>query len=891
MSISKKTKILVFFITLLSSAALFASLTPETATAQTTTPPKNCSFKYVWEDNTLKIQAFGGSPGLTAQCARPNSFTPDANDPHIFRSEKNEWSNHSIYIEDPNNYEEGIYRQRAPGATGGFQARDDITINDDGNGRAADYFEGMEQPETSPVDEGVEREEGSSEDQELECDAGFGFSWLICGAISIFQSFMDVAKDILSSLLSVTPLERTNTEGEQTPIYSTWSSVRNIANVFLVPVFLFLIFAQATSFNIDTYTVKKMIPRLVAAAILIQASFFLVALAVDITNVLGKGIESLVLAPISNETLDFSGTGESATIAGALGLAAAGVITGGLATLAGGALAIFLFFLPIIIAIVATFFTLILRLIIIVLLAVLSPIAFLLWILPNTEKWFKQWLDMLTKALLMFPLIMMLLASGSLVALIATNFSDEGAESSIGALIGFVAIMAPLFIVPFTYKLAGTAVSVIGGTVSKLTNKAAVGGDGKGGITKGLRERKEQRDTDVAAGIAPENLAGRAIMKSPGLRRGAAIGARPGLGIGKKSEAQALGKFNQQIGEAGKTLENEGINDPDVLNEFAQYGENRSSFNDRLQKLRNSSNPKEQEKAEKLKSMVNHAGKNEMQAAALKRVAERGDAEQKSFDSVGNAFAGQPQVGKQVVADAAFAASKGGRPDLKAANTGKTYEATIKGMSTEEWQNLKPKALRDENDDPTEFARALRELPYQQDKQGNRVHDQRGNPVTDEEGTATLRNILGPQSGLSPDKRTKIKHDAGVSDEFLKPPRQDTNIEAVGGQKVSQPSPEATQGAVPVREQGGGAPPRQPQQQQQPPAPQPQQGPTLPGEQQRSSGLYVPGRNTTGGGVSPEEPSQQTEQQNPPPSAGNQFGSDQGYSSNEPGEGTNRPNS
>lgn len=885
MRIGKKTKILIFFLTLLSGAVLLAGLTQEGAFAQTSTPPEGCTFKYIWEDNTLKIGASGGSPGQTAQCARVNFFVPDANDPHIFRSEKETWSHHSIYIEDTDNYSEGLYRQRAPAGTRGFQATDEITINDNSDGRAADYFGETEDPETSPVDRGVERDSGGNEDNNLECDASFGFGWLICGAIGAFQGFMDIAKDILGYLLNVTPLERTNSEGEQTPVYATWSNIRNIANVLLIPVFLFLIFAQATSFNIDTYTVKKMVPRLVAAAILIQASFFLVALSVDIANVLGKGIEGIVMAPVSDQTLDFTGS-ESPVITGVLGVALTSVITGGLATLAGGALALFLFLLPVVIAIIATFFTLILRHIIIIVLAVLSPIAFLLWILPNTEKWFKQWLDMLTKALLMYPLIMVLLASGSLVAVIATNFSDEGAESTFGALIGFVAIVAPLIVVPLTYKLAGTAVSVIGGAVSNLTSKAAVGKDGKGGLTKGLRERKEQRDTDIGAGMAPENLMGRAIMKTPGVRRGAAVGARPGLGVGRRSQAQALGKFNQQIGEAGKTLENEGVNDPGILNEFAQHGENRTSLNKRIKELED----EDPDKAAKLKSVAHHAGKNEMQAAALKRVAERGDAEQESFDKVKNAFEGQPQVGEQVAADAAFAAKKGGRPDQHALNTKKpnetkeqAYRKTIKGMSTEDWQNLKPAALKDKEDNPTEFARTLQNLPYRQEN---------GNWVEDPEGEATLRNILGPQSGLSPDKRTRIKEAAGVSDEFVKQqPRQGVNVAEVGGQEVTRPSPEATRGAIPTREQGGstsggGAP----QPQQQPPNPppqqqqtQPQQGPTLPAEHQRSSGLYVPGESTMGSGVPREEPPTQSERQGQPP----QFENNQGQSSYEVGDDQN----
>jgi hypothetical protein len=639
------------------------------------------------------------------------------------------------------------------------------------------------------VDDG---DEGS--DDNIDCDAGFGLSWLVCNIISAFRDFMEFATSILESLLSVSPLERTNDQGDKSFIYETWSNVRNIANIFLIPVFIFLIYAQATSFNIDTYTIKKMLPRLVAAVIFIQASFFLVAIAVDITNVLGKGIEGLVLAPIQESALqdstalDFSGGGETSVIVAGSAFLTYFAATGGLATIAGGAVAFFLVMLPAIIAIIATFLTLILRLIIIVLLTILSPIAFLLWVLPNTEKWFKQWLDMLLKALMMYPLIMLLLASGTLVAVIATNFAQGGVESAVGALIGFVAVMAPLFVIPFTYKLAGGAVSAIGGTVSNLTNKAARGKDGKGGkggkggLMGGLQEKKERRETEKAAGMKPDNLLGKAVMGTPGVRKAAQAGARPGVGVGGKSQAQAIGKFKQQVGEADRTLEEEGINDPEIQNEIAQRG---GDIKKRVNELKADG---QTEKAERLEKAKHHSGKKEVQAAALQRVAKQGTAQQESFNKVQQATGGQ--VGKDIVDQAARTAGKeGGRPDLKAYNTAsddedkwKKYNQELRGMSTENWQKLKPDALEDKDGNPTEFAQTARQQASE-----------------DKEFKQMLGKMASQDSGVPKETRDKLRRTTGLNpeeDEDLQQPDQGVNVNQVAGRPV-EPQ-EGEEGTMPT---------------------------------------------------------------------------------------------
>jgi hypothetical protein len=252
--------------------------------------------------------------------------------------------------------------------------------------------------------------------------------------------------------------------------------------------------------------------------------------------------------------------------------------------------------------------------------------------------------------------------------------------------------------------------------------------------------------------------------------------------VGGKSQAQAIGRFKQQVGEADRTLEEEGINDPYLQNEIAQHGD---SMNDRIKDLERDG---QTEMAEKLKEVKHHSGKKEVRAAALQRVAKQGKAEQASFDEVQQATGGQ--VGKDIISQAAQAAGKeGGRPDLKAYNTAdnaekrqKNYEQELRGMSTENWQKLKPDALEDKDNNPTEFAQTARRLASEE-----------------KEFKKTLGRVMSPEAGVPQATRDKLRRTTGLDPETnkdLQPPNQGVNVNQVAGRPV-EPQ-EGEEGTMPT---------------------------------------------------------------------------------------------
>ena len=117
--------------------------------------------------------------------------------------------------------------------------------------------------------------------------------------------------------------------------------------------------------------------------------------------------------------------------------------------------------LTILFAVLATLFTLVLRQILIVLLVIISPFAFLAWILPNTQKLYSQWWTNFLKLILMYPLIMLLFEAGRIFALTAGNTfppatgvaTDDLAKAAVPFL-QLAGLFLPLGAVPWTFSWA-----------------------------------------------------------------------------------------------------------------------------------------------------------------------------------------------------------------------------------------------------------------------------------------------------------------------------------------------------------------------------------------------------------------------------------------------------
>jgi hypothetical protein len=247
---------------------------------------------------------------------------------------------------------------------------------------------------------------------------------------------------------------------------------------------------------LDAYAVRKAIPRVVLAVIAINLSIYICVAALDITTIIGRGLNQLIVSPFLDEN-SFKGiqieNNVENNILGVLGVGGvmAGII-GSIWVLGAGAAALGILgvLLPLIITVgliaLAVLFTLVIRQGLIIFLTVVSPIAFVCYVLPGTEKYFKKWADLFVRTLLVYPIIAAIFAMSNVLGAILLSgasgtgsmLSNPGAMLNIQTIFGqsnntpdsigvvqlIVAVLvlyAPLVLIPFAFKLAGGAISAV----------------------------------------------------------------------------------------------------------------------------------------------------------------------------------------------------------------------------------------------------------------------------------------------------------------------------------------------------------------------------------------------------------------------------------------------
>jgi hypothetical protein len=151
--------------------------------------------------------------------------------------------------------------------------------------------------------------------------------------------------------------------------------------------------------------------------------------------------------------------------------------------------------LPAILAVIGVFVTLIIRRGLILFLIIVSPFAFALYCLPNTERYFKKWWELLFKTLLVYPIVVIIFAVADImsITIMKANDVNVGADGHISqglaAIVAFVLQFLPLLMVPWSFKFAGGAVASI--------NAAITGGAGK--LNGMFEKRKEYAKKDWRA--------------------------------------------------------------------------------------------------------------------------------------------------------------------------------------------------------------------------------------------------------------------------------------------------------------------------------------------------------------------------------------------------------
>ena len=331
------------------------------------------------------------------------------------------------------------------------------------------------------------------------CDVQ-GIGWIICPLSNWLADGIDYMYSALQEFLKTKPLETTN---QNSGIYLAWVIMRNISNVAFIVAFLVIIYSQLTSVGISNYGVKKMLPRLVIAAVLVNLSFTICAILLDLSNIAGyafqdafMGIKNTISTVGENtSTWTWSEVISTALSNGALAVGAGYAVSLALttellpmlvpaATLAGLTL---LFVLLIMAA----------RQALIIILIIVSPLAFVCYLLPGTEKWFKKWRDSFLTMLVFFPAFAVVFGGAQLAGIIIIQ-NASGSNGAIMHILGMLVQIIPLAITPLIMKFSGGVLGKFAGIVNDKN---------KGLYDRSKNWAKDRRETIKNKKLANPNMA------------------------------------------------------------------------------------------------------------------------------------------------------------------------------------------------------------------------------------------------------------------------------------------------------------------------------------------------------------------------------------------------
>ena len=321
--------------------------------------------------------------------------------------------------------------------------------------------EACEKGQNAKIETAAEEEEGGEPKNSCGIDGGLG--WLICPVMTFVANINDAAYGAISGFLDIKPAilgDNSNTSGAK----QGWDFFRNIANAIFAVIFLWIIFSQISNVGVSNYGIKKILPRLIIGALLVNLSYYLCRIFVDLSNILGHTLKDALESGVGgigtgSEAAGW-GSAIAATIVGVGGVVAFAALAVGIPTLVAG------FF-----AIMTVFIILVVRQAGIILLVAISPVAFAAWLLPNTEDLFKKWMKMLRGLLLVFPIISLLYGAGKLAGaiLISSATVDPNNPDETMQLVALAATTMPLIATPFVLQNSLSSLGSIGAKIGRMS--------------------------------------------------------------------------------------------------------------------------------------------------------------------------------------------------------------------------------------------------------------------------------------------------------------------------------------------------------------------------------------------------------------------------------------
>lgn len=296
----------------------------------------------------------------------------------------------------------------------------------------------------APNNQDQENGEGKPASEKGSCEANLkGFGWLFCPGQSLISSLIDTLMGWIADSLQWTVLA----DNQSVDIREIWQKFLVLANIVFAIGFIALIYSMATSTVLSSYTLKKFLPRLIIIAVLVNLSFYVCAALVDLSNIAGKGIYSLIMQQSISDVKAWPANIGN-TIASTAGILIAMFVFGGSAAIA----------LLVILVVIAF------RQFVLLLLVIASPVIAALYLMPNTEKWGKKLSDWFIKLLIVYPMFTAVWGASRLAANI---FATTGTTHIPGFIISFLCSIAPALAILPIFKASGGLMAAATNAVSR----------------------------------------------------------------------------------------------------------------------------------------------------------------------------------------------------------------------------------------------------------------------------------------------------------------------------------------------------------------------------------------------------------------------------------------
>lgn len=333
-----------------------------------------------------------------------------------------------------------------------------------------------EEPDDTSVEVDNEEKDNKEENEDKtksksgtgdSCQNSLGaIGWLVCPTTGKIAEAVDWLYDKIQGILTINPISAE----DGSPIYEVWKYCLSLANIVFVIFLLVVVYSQITGYGITNYGIKKALPKLIVVAILVNLSFLICSLAVDVSNILGNGIRGLFTtiqeSVVVNSNIDKTNLNSGFF----LGIFEAALAGGSFLALAFEPSIIWMLIPTVLGAIVAVatgLITIALRQAVVMLLIMIAPLAIVAYILPNTEQWFKKWKQLLTTMLVFYPMFSLLFGASSLAGFAIITSAKDG----FWLLLGIAVQIFPLFFSWSLMKMSGTFLGTINTKMRGLADK------------------------------------------------------------------------------------------------------------------------------------------------------------------------------------------------------------------------------------------------------------------------------------------------------------------------------------------------------------------------------------------------------------------------------------